>query len=192
MNRSRSIALAGAALLAPGLFLLTRAGWMEAKGALATVLIDRALEANLIDGQARSPWAWADMHPMARLTVPRLSVERPILSNASGPTLAFGLGHVDGTAAPASSGNSVIAGHRDSWASFMADLRTGDEIVVEAPGRRVVYRVASTAIVQYDDARVLDDTGQQLTLVTCWPFRGWLHSPWRFVARCNTDPAATS
>ena len=65
--------------------------------------------------------------------------------------------------------------------------RTGDEIVVEAPRDRTLrYRVVSTAVVHFDDGRVLHDTaGDRLTLVTCWPFRGWLHSPWRYVVRCE-------
>jgi sortase A len=124
------------------------------------------------------------MHPVARLTVTRLGVERPVLSNASGPALAFGIGHVDGTSAPGGRGNCVLAGHRDSWAEFLADLRTGDEVVVDVPGRRVVYRVASTEVVRFDDGSVLRDIGdERLTLVTCWPFKGWVRSPWRYVVR---------
>jgi sortase A len=177
-------ALLGALLFLPGSFLLARAGWIKAKGAVGEMLIHRALAATLDDGRARRPWTWADMHPVARLTVPRLGIERPVLSNASGPALAFGIGHIDGTAAPAAGGNCVLAGHRDSWAAFFQDLRVADDVVIETPGRRAVYRVASTEIVRFDDGRVLRDEGDdRLTLVTCWPFRGWLHSPWRFVVR---------
>jgi sortase A len=176
--------IAGTILLLPGALLLARAGWVHAKGAVGEVLIHRALVATLTDGKARTPWSSADMHPMARLTVPRLAIERPVLSNASGEALAFGIGHVDGTAPPAAAGNCVLAGHRDSFAAFLADLRVGDAVVVEAPGRRAAYRVVSAAVVRFDDGRVLrDEGGDRLTLVTCWPFRGWLHSPWRYVVR---------
>ena len=179
-------AMLGASLLLPGSILLARSGWVKAKGAVGEVLIHRALAATLEDGKARRPWSWADMHPLAALTVPRLGIERPILSNASGPALAFGIGHVDGTAGPAAAGNCVLAGHRDSWAAFLADLRVGDGVVVDTPGRRTVYHVASTSVVSFDDARVLRDEGDdRLTLVTCWPFRGWLRSPWRYVVRCE-------
>lgn len=182
MTRRRWAALVGAILLVPGSFLLARAGWVRAKGAVGEVLIRRALAATLKDGKARRPWSWADMHPVAALSVPRLAIERPVLSNATGPALAFGIGHLDGTADPATAGNCVLAGHRDSWAAFLADLRVGDDVVIEAPGRRAVYRMASSEVVRLDDARVLRDEGDdRLTLVTCWPFRGWLHSPWRYV-----------
>ena len=191
MKRARRLAVAGAILLLPGSFLVARVGWVRAKGAVGVALIHRALAETLKDGKARLPWSWADMHPVARLSVPRLGIDRPVLSNASGPALAFGIGHVDGTAAPGTDGNCVLAGHRDSWGAFLADLRVGDAVAIEAPGRRSAYRVTGTAVVRFDDARVMRDEGDdRLTLVTCWPFRGWLHSPWRYVVRAEREPSA--
>ena len=186
MKRTTRAAFVAATLLLSGSFLLARAGWVKAKGAVGEILIHRALVLTLEDGRARQPWSWADMHPVARLSVPRLGIERPILSNASGPALAFGIGHVDGTANPTATGNCVLAGHRDSWAEFLADLRPGDAVVVESFGHKADYAVVSTAVVRFDDTSVLrDDGNNRLTLVTCWPFRGWLHSPWRFVVRAE-------
>jgi len=184
MTRGRRATVVGVTLLAAGSSLLGHAGWVAAKGAVGEVLIDRALAATLADGEARPPWSWADMHPIARLTVPRLRLGRPILSNATGPAMAFGIGHVDGTALPGGPGNCVLAGHRDSWAAFLSDLRVGDELVVEIPGGRCVYRVTTTAVTRLDDGGVLRNEGDdRLTLVTCWPFRGWVRSPWRYVVR---------
>lgn len=190
MKRSVRAAIAGTMLLLPGSFLLARAGWVKAKGVVGEILIHRALASTLKDGNPRRPWRGADMHPVARLTVPRLGIERAILSNATGSAMAFGIGHVDGTAQPGGRGTCVLAGHRDSWAEFLADLRADDEVVVDTPGHRTEYRVASMTIVRFDDAGALRDGGHdRLTLVTCWPFRGWLHSPWRYIVRC--DPATS-
>jgi sortase A len=184
---TRATFVAGTLLLS-GSFLLARAGWVKAKGAVGEVLIHRALVATLEDGRARRPWSSADMHPIARLSVPRLGIERPILSNASGPALAFGIGHVDGTANPTSEGNCVVAGHRDSWAGFLADLKPGDAVVVESFGHKADYVVDATEVVRFDDTSVLrEHGGARLTLVTCWPFRGWLHSPWRFVVHAKEE-----
>jgi sortase A len=184
VNGRAHAAFAGVGLLLAGAILLARGGWVAAKGAVGEVLIDRALTATLVDGRSRKPWSWADMHPVARLAVPRLGIERPVLSNASGSALAFGIGHLGGTADPGTTGNCVLAGHRDSWAAFFADLGVGDDVVVFSPGRRDVYRVTSTTVVRFDDGRVLRNEGDaRLTLVTCWPFLGWLHSPWRYVVR---------
>ncbi len=183
--KRRIICVLAGVLLLPGSFLVARAGWVRVKGAIGVVLIDRALESTLRDGRARPPWSSADMHPIARLEVPRLGVARAVLSNASGPALAFGIGHVDGTAGPGAPGACVLAGHRDSWAAFLADLRVGDDVVIEAPGGRHTYRVASTEVVRFDDTSVLDGRSDRVVLMTCWPFRGWLHSPWRFVVDCE-------
>ena len=188
MKRATRAAVVGTILLVPGLFLVARASWVKAKGAVGEVLIHRALASTLEDGITRRPWSWADMHPVAELAVPRLGIERPVLSNATGSALAFGIGHVDGTAAPMAGGNCVLAGHRDSWASFLFELRVGDEVVIRAHEGRMSYRIASTEVVRFDDAKVLRDEGDdRLTLVTCWPFRGWLHSPWRYVVRAEVN-----
>ena len=185
MSRRARAALVAAVLLIPGTWLVGRAAWVHAKGAVGEVLIHRALTATLTDGVARPPWSWADMHPVARLSVPRLSVERPVLSNATGSALAFGIGHVDGSAGPGARGHCVLAGHRDSWASFLRDLRVDDDVIVETPSGRAIYRVAGTSVVRHDDGSILrDEARDRLTLVTCWPFSGWLHSPWRYVVTC--------
>ena len=110
MTRARGGLLLGMALLLPGAALLAHGGFVRAKGAVGVVLIEHALAATLADAKPRPPWPWADMHPVARLSVPRLGVERAVLSNASGSALAFGLGRVPGT--------SAIAGDRRSgWRS---------------------------------------------------------------------------
>lgn len=195
MTRQRRAVLVAAILLACGTTLVARAGWIAAKGWVGELLVDRALTATLADGRPRRPWRWADMHPVARLRVPSLGVERPILSNASGSAMAFGLGHLDGTAGPGAHGNSVVAGHRDSWAAFLADLRAGDSVLIDLPSGTRAFRVTDMRVVRHDDGSVAAEAGSdRLTLVTCWPFRGWLHSPWRYVVRCEPDlkGAATS
>ncbi|HJQ97520.1 MAG TPA: class D sortase [Candidatus Polarisedimenticolaceae bacterium] len=182
MSRRRGALLLGTALLLPGAALLARAGYVRAKGAVGVILIDRALTATLADGVERRPWSWADMQPIARLRVPRLGVERAVLSNASGSAMAFGLGRIDGT--------SVIVGHRDSWAGFLEDVAVGDEVVLETHEGRTTYRVADLRVARFDDRSVpVDASPDRLVLVTCYPFRGWLHSPWRYVVRCERERA---
>jgi len=177
VRRPARAAMVGILLLVPGGFLLARAAWVQAKGAAGEILIGRALDATLQDGVARPPWPWADMHPVARLEVPRLGITRPILSNASGSAMAFGLGQVSGT------GLSIVAGHRDSWAAFLADVKIGDELTVTTHEGPVRYRVVGTEVVRFDAA----PRGGGLALVTCWPFHGLLHSPWRYVVHCEAE-----
>ena len=178
MRRARWGLLLGAAILAPGLGLLARDGYVRVKGAAGVALIERSLAATLRDGRERPPWPWADMHPVARLTIPRLHVERAVLSNASGSALAFGLGRIPGT--------PIIAGHRDSRAAFLEAIEEGDEVVLRSPEGEASFRVTSLRVARFDDRSVAGSPDQdRLVLVTCWPFRGWLHSPWRYVVECE-------
>jgi sortase A len=123
------------------------------------------------DGDTR-PWPWADTRPVARLLVPGRDVDTFVLAGASGRTLAFGPGHLEGTPRPGEPGNAVVSGHRDTHFSFLRHLARGDEIVVEGPdGRRRRYAVAATRVVDRRDVWVVADAGDtRLTLVTCYPF----------------------
>ncbi len=160
------------ALLATG--LLARGLWIPGKAALAQALLERAWSRARAAGGVGTPrpWPWADTWPLARLRVPRLGISRIVLAGASGRTLAFAPGHVDGTAAPGAAGNSAIAGHRDTNFAFLERLRAGDELIVEgADGLETRYRVSDTAVVDRSRTEILASTGEdRLTLVTCWPF----------------------
>jgi len=191
LGRTR-VALAVAALSCGGL-LLGEQAWLAVKARLAAVLIDHALEAHLRDGAVHRPWSWADTYPVARLEVPRLGIRRHVLSGASGSSLAFGPGHVDGTAAPNTHGNCVLAGHRDSWFAFLEELRDGDRVQLRAHGSVRRYEVVETRVVSMWDAEAVEAAGrEELTLITCFPFDGLLPSPWRYVVRCEPEAALPS
>jgi sortase A len=104
--------------------------------------------------------------------VPSRGVSLYVLAGTSGRSLAFGPGHVDGTALPGSSGNSVIVAHRDTHFGFLRHLHENEEITIEdVRGRVTHYRVRDVAIVDKHETRLLDAADSpQLTLITCWPF----------------------
>jgi len=188
-------AVAAACVILGGL-LLGQQAWLAAKARLAGHLIDHAFAAHLVDGKAHPPWSWADTHPVGRLEVPRLGVRRTVLAGASGSSLAFGPGHVDGTAAPNGPGNSVVAGHRDSWFAFLEQLRLGDEVVVTTGDGVRRYRVAKIDVHSMWDPEVAASIGDtRLTLVTCYPFDGLVGSTQRYVVTClpvsGDAPAST-
>lgn len=180
-------AVCAAVLLVTGAALLGGSAYMRAKSLLAALLIDRAWAAHLADGRAHRPWGWADLHPLARLTVRRTGVTRVVLDGASGTTLAFGLGHVSGTALPNEPGNCALAGHRDTWSAFLKDLRVGDEVRLQTRDEIRSYRVREIEVVSRDAVDVLEPTARsRLTLITCYPFGGLVRSPWRYVVICET------
>jgi sortase A len=161
-----------ALLLAFAFYQLTSAGWIYAKATLAQHLIARSWEQAKVAGFASRPWPWADTRAVARLTVPGRGVSLFVLDGTSGRSLAFGPGHVSGTAAPGSHGNSVILAHRDTHFAFLRDLALDDEIDVETPrGALSRYRVREVTVVDKNETRVLDAADSpQLTLITCYPF----------------------
>ena len=73
---------------------------------------------------------------LARLEVPAHGVDLFVLAGGSGRTLAWGPGHLAGTAPVGAPGNAVVGGHRDTHFAFLRHLRTSEEIHVEdAAGR---------------------------------------------------------
>lgn len=156
-----------------GLSQIGHAGYIYAKAWLAQVLISQAWERTLAGETQVKPWPWADTWPVARLRAPRQGIERFVLAGANGRSIAFGPGHLFGTAQPGMPGNSVIGAHRDTHFAFLQWLENGDEIEVEMPGGRVqVYRVSGHEVVDKTATRVLAaNPGEpRLTLITCYPF----------------------
>lgn len=204
-RRLRRALLAG--VLAAGTALVVHALWQPVKADLAQALLEDAwTRAQAGEPQPR-PWPWADTWPVARLSIATGvaaaesgedldaggasgsvvggsgSLSLVVLAGAHGRTLAFGPGHLDGSARPGEEGNVVIAGHRDTHFRVLRDLEPGDELELEAPhGERRRYRVAAARVVRYDDTSALAPTADRLTLVTCWPFDA-LHpgGPLRYV-----------
>jgi sortase A len=162
-----------AALLACfALWEFSSAGWIHAKALVAQYLIASSWKDARASGRAQRPWPWADTRAIAKLTLAARGVELYVLEGSSGRSLAFGPGHVDGTAMPGGSGNSVIVAHRDTHFAFLRDLASDEEITVEdAKGRTTRYRVREVSVVGKDETRVLDEADSpQLTLITCYPF----------------------
>ncbi len=155
-----------------GMLLAGHGGYIYAKARLAQVLLDSAWTRTLHGEPQAKPWRWADTWPVAKIEFPRQAESFIVLSGASGRTMAFGPGHVEGTAAPGEIGNCVISAHRDTQFAVLHDVELGDEIDVETrSGATVRYRVRGIRIINKRDTAVLRDLGdRRLTLITCYPF----------------------
>lgn len=159
-----ALALAGAALFGNGAYLYAKAG-------LAQVLLSRAWSRTLAGEPDVKPWGWADTWPVAKIEFPRQRASAIVLAGASGRTLAFGPGHVDGTAMPGESGNCAISAHRDTQFAVLRELKLGDEVTLSTRKGRFRYRVRSARVVDHRDTSVLAaSTESKITLITCYPF----------------------
>ena len=146
--------------------------WIFAKARLAQHLLQRAWARTLAGEVAVKPWPWADTWPVARLRVPAHGVDLIVLDGVSGRTLAFGPGHLPGSAVPGHPGVAVVSGHRDTHFRFLRNVREGDEIAVETSGRASArFRVRETAVVDARTAVLAGADGAVgMVLVTCYPF----------------------
>ena len=172
-RRARPWRWAGALLAILALWQIGTGLWIPAKAWLAQILIARAWEESMATGRLAVPWPWADTTPVARLAVPRLGVDQIVLAHATGRTLAFGPGHLDGSALPGEPGLTIVSGHRDTSFRFLADLAAGDEIRVQrADGRWLSYRVAASEVLDERQSRLPRDANgpARLALTTCYPF----------------------
>jgi sortase A len=170
MRRPLVIGIAIICLLAGGT-LVADAAWIHTKALVAGVMIRSAWDDALASQGQPRPWPWADTWPVARLQAPDLGIDQIVLAGASGRTLAFGPGHVSGSALPNGEGNTVIGGHRDTHFRFLRDVGQGSRLVLTSPdGREVTYTVNGAEVVRSETLLPVDVPGRQLSLVTCWPF----------------------
>ena len=185
MRGRRIVISLGLALVLSGGSILGHDLYLGAKAVVARVLIRQAFARHLADGDLHPPWSWADMAPVARLEFPDSDIRRYVLTGATGESLAFDVGHIHGTAYPNRTGNCVLTGHRDGRFAFLKALKPGDPVVVRSFGCTRRYRVDSTSVVSAGDTAVLENDGDRLTLVTCWPFDGRTRSHLRYVVSCR-------
>ena len=172
-----ALSFAGATRIAAGALI-------PAKAVAAQLLLERAFDQSIASGVSQKPWPWADMAPIARLSVTRLGAERMVLSTGSGQAMAFGPTLLPGGADIGQSGTAVIAAHRDTHFRFLRDVRKGDVINVEGiEGIKHRYKVTGAQIVRWNRFAIDDGAGQRLDLATCYPFDAIHHGPLRYVVQ---------
>jgi sortase A len=125
---------------------------------------------------------------LGRIEIPRIGVRAIVREGADEATLALAVGHVGGTAHPGEIGNTVLAGHRDTFFRALRDIRVDDRVRIVVPPLTYDYRVVSLEVVAPTETRVLDPTPDEvLTLVTCFPFHYIGHAPSRFIVRATRE-----
>jgi len=184
------------ALFAAGVILLGYVAWVALQARLYEIRAQEYLDSAALSRMEKphaSPGLAASIESrplegdiLGRIEIARLNVSAAILQGTKARTLRLGVGHIDGTALPGESGNSAIAGHRDTFFRALKDIRLGDEIEIQTATGLSHYQVDWAKVVRPDDLTVLDPSnGPALTLVTCYPFRYLGAAPERFVIRAH-------
>ncbi|MBI4036436.1 class E sortase [Candidatus Daviesbacteria bacterium] len=117
------------------------------------------------------------------MSVPRLEIKQAkVLVDSN--DLTAGLAHLPGSALPGERGNVFISGHsslpqffkgdKNYGAIFanLANLKKGDQILIQVGGSEFNYQVLGIKIVEPNDLSVIlppDETGRFLSLMTCVP-----------------------
>jgi sortase A len=191
----RRLAFSGAivVLMVAGVISVASGAYLYGKAQVGQWLLHRAWTRTQATGKPARPWPWADTQPIARLLAPRQHVDLLVLAGASGRTLAWGPGHLDGSAAVGLPGNAVLSAHRDTHFRFLARVAIGERLIVErADRRRIAYRVRDIAIVDARELAMPRATEEPtLILVTCYPFDALVPGgPLRYVVTAEAEPPA--
>lgn len=119
-----------------------------------------------------------------RLEIPRLGMAAIVAEGGDEETFARAVGLVPGSPHPGDAGNVVLAGHRDTFFWPLRKIRLNDRIRLVVPPHTYEYEVRSVRVVEPEDTSVLDSgDAEELTLVTCYPFRFVGPAPERFIVR---------
>jgi sortase A len=178
--------------------ILSRAGVRHFEDQNSTRLNKRTEEKRVVQTPTTPPdfvsWSEQRIHqyaeslskhvasPLAVIRIDRVHVEAPVLEGTDNLTLNRGVGHIAGTAFFGENGNIGIAGHRDGFFRGLKNIRVGDRIDLEEPGRIETYVVERLEIVDPENASVLRSSNKPaLTLVTCYPFYFIGVAPRRFI-----------
>ncbi|TVO70742.1 class GN sortase [Sedimenticola selenatireducens] len=172
-------------LVLVGLWQISEGGYIKAKALLAQQLLKSAWEETQAGNSRVRPWPWADTWPVARMEIERLGIDQIVLEGSSGRSLAFGPGHIAGTAPLGGLGNSAVSGHRDTHFQFLQYLQPGDQIrITPTTGESLMYAVIKRDVYDEQDTWLLEQNSNGLTLITCYPFDALIPGgPGRFVVR---------
>lgn len=172
-----------------GLWFIGQGAYIHAKAVFAQLLLETAWSETLNGQKEVKPWPWADTWPVARLSAPDHGISRIVLAGASGSSLAFGPGHLFGSANPGGPGNIIISGHRDTHFSFLKDLKAGDHLQLQSDNKTESYQVTEIVILDKTKVDVIPtDSDNKLLLVTCYPFDAiQAGGPLRYIVTARPD-----
>jgi sortase A len=128
--------------------------------------------------------------PVARISIPRLSLDEIVVEGVDDNSLNAGPGHVPGSAFPGEQGNAVISAHRDRHFARLGNLRVGDTLVTEAGARTDTWVVTSRRVIGANEPALFRTSDATLTLTTCWPIRYFGTAPQRLLVTAKLRSAS--
>jgi sortase A len=110
---------------------------------------------------------------VGRLRVPRLHLSAIVVNGTDSSTLTKGPGRYERSYVPGEGELIYVAGHRTTYGAPFAHidrLKRGDQVMLQVPYGRFVYRVSGKVIVSADDVERLISRGhEEIALQACHP-----------------------
>lgn len=110
---------------------------------------------------------------VGRVRIPEIGVSTVVVEGTDGGSLRRGPGHYPETPLPGVRGTVAVAGHRTTYGAPFRDLdklEKRDEVAIEMPYGRFVYRVEESRIVEPSATYVTRRVGyDRLVLTACHP-----------------------
>jgi sortase A len=115
--------------------------------------------------------AYTEGEVIGEIYFPKLDKRVAILEGTGRTALKKGAGHDEGSAAIGSTGNSVLAGHRDTVFRSLGDLEVSDILELETADGKFTYEITGSRIVDAEARGAIKPSEEAvLTLITCYPF----------------------
>src|SRR4051812_2858934 len=109
----------------------------------------------------RDPYPDTPYRVVGTIVIPKLGLRAPIGEGVSLTIIDRGPAHWPGSAMPGEPGNVVIAGHRVTHTHpfrHIDALRPGDQVIFEVDGRRSVYVMTRSEVVQPTQVDIVRQT----------------------------------
>ncbi|CAG9623241.1 class D sortase [Sutcliffiella rhizosphaerae] len=121
---------------------------------------------------------------MGDVFIPRLKEAIPIFHGVSEDELQKGVGFVPKSHMPGEGGHIVLSGHRDTVFRRLGELEIEDKIILEFQEGTFTYKINTIQIVDKEDRSILvPKPREELTILTCYPFRYIGSAPERYVIK---------
>jgi sortase A len=129
----------------------------------------------LVQTLANLPVPTVGPQQAARIQIPAIGIEAPIVQGDGWEQLKKGVGQHIGTPNPGENGNIVLSAHNDVFGEIFRDLdqlEEGDKVILYTNQRTYTYIVRQSQIVEPTQVEVMAPTKEPVvTLISCYPYR---------------------
>lgn len=111
----------------------------------------------------------------ARIQIPAIGVDAPVVQGDGWDQLKKGVGQNIGSANPGQNGNVVLSAHNDIFGEifrYLDQLKPGDVVIIHTNQRSYTYVITTSQVVEPTQVEFMAPTNDSTaTLISCYPYR---------------------